>query len=192
MRQNKERPIINIEQYGKVPPQAVEVEEAILGAFMLESDAYLMNPINPEMFYKDQHRKICEVIQKMSKAQKKIDLLTVCRQIKDDGILEEIGGPLYIAQLTNQVSTVAHLQHHVLILKDKYLRREMIRMSVELQNGAFNENIDLSEIIESAQGIFMKLLSDEVENIQSFSQTRLYMPFIDFYTLSDNTLLFDK
>jgi replicative DNA helicase len=170
MKRIKERPIINLEQYGKVPPQAVDVEEAILGAFMLEADAYLMNPVNPEMFYKDQHRKICEVIQKMSKGQKKIDLLTVCRQIKDDGILEEIGGPLYIAQLTNQVSTVAHLSHHILILKDKYLRREMIRMSSELQSGAYDENIDLSEIIESAQEIFMKLLGDEMESVKSFTE----------------------
>jgi replicative DNA helicase len=170
MRQQKERVIINLESTGKIPPQAVDVEEAILGSFMLESDAYLMNPVNPEMFYKHEHQMICTVIQSMCRELKKVDLLTVTRRLKDSGQLDEVGGTLFIAQLTSKVASVAHLQHHILILKDKYLRREMIRMSAELQSGAFDESIDLEEIIESAQSIFMKLLSDEVNNIRSFTE----------------------
>lgn len=170
MKQTKIRPLINLESSGKVPPQAIDIEQAILGSFMLEADAYLTNPVNPEMFYKYEHQKICEVIQQMTKESKRVDLLTVTRKLKDNGLLDEIGGPMYIIQLTNQIATVAHLQHHILILKDKYLRREMIRMSAELQSGAFDESVDLSEIIESAQGIFMKLLSDESENIKTFTQ----------------------
>lgn len=170
MRQPKERQIINLEMYGKIPPQATDVEEAVLGSFMIESDAYLMNPILPEVFYKEEHRKICTAIQSMAKDQKQIDLLTVTRKLKDEGILDEVGGPLYITQLTSQIATAAHLPHHVLILKDKYLRREMIRMSAELQTGAFDESIDLEEIIESAQSIFMKLLGDEMESVRSFTE----------------------
>lgn len=170
MRQPKDRPIINLESTGKIPPQATDVEMAVLGAFMLEADAYLMNPISPEVFYKNEHQIICEVIQEMAKEQKQIDLLTVTRRIKDKEKLDEIGGPLYITQLTSHIATVAHLQHHILILKDKYLRREMIRMSAELQAGAFDESIDLSEVIELAQSIFMKLLGDETENVRSFTE----------------------
>lgn len=170
MRQPKERQIINLESTGKIPPQAIDVEEAVLGSFMIESDAYLMNPVNPEIFYKDEHRKICTVIQEMAKDQKQIDLLTVTRKLNEKGFLEEIGGPLAVTQLTTRIATAAHIQHHILILKDKYLRREMIRMSAELQSGAFDESIDLGEIIESAQSIFMKLLSDENENIRSFTE----------------------
>ena len=159
-----------VAQYGKVPPQCSEVEEAILGSFMLESEAYLLNPVNPEIFYKEEHQKICATIQEMSKAGKKIDLLTVTSKLREKDILEFVGGPLFITQLTSRVASVAHLDHHILILKDKYLRREMIRMSTQLQAEAYDENIDLAEIIESAQEIFMKLLSDETENIKTFSE----------------------
>lgn len=170
MRQPKERQIINLESTGKIPPQAVDIEQAVLGSFMIESDAYLMNPISPEVFYKDEHRLICEVIQEMSREQKQIDLLTVTRRIHEKELLERVGGPVFITQLTSQIATAAHLQHHILILKDKYLRREMIRMSAELQSSAFDECTDLEEIIESAQAIFMKILGDETENIKSFTE----------------------
>lgn len=170
MRQPKERPIINLESTGKIPPQAVEVEQAVLGAFMLESDAYLMNPISPEVFYKNEHVIICEVIQEMTRDQKQIDLLTVTRKLHEKGKLDQIGGPLYITQLTGRIALAAHLTDHILILKDKYLRREMIRMSAELQAGAFDESVDLGEIIETAQSIFMKILGDETENVRSFTE----------------------
>lgn len=170
MRQPKDRPIINLESTGKVPPQAVEVEQAVLGAFMLESDSYMMNPVNPEVFYKSEHVTICTVIQEMTREKKQIDLLTVTRKLHEKGLIEEIGGPLYITQLTSRIASVAHLNDHILILKDKYLRREMIRMSAELQSGAFDESVDLSEIIESAQSIFMKLLGDETESVRSFTE----------------------
>jgi replicative DNA helicase len=170
MRQTKDRRIINLESTGKIPPQAIEIEQAILGSFMLESDSYLTNPVLPEMFYKNEHQKICMVIQEMSKEQKQIDLLTVTRKIHEKGLLDEIGGPVYITELTSRIATVAHLSEHILILKDKYLRREMIRMSAELQSGAFDESVDLSEVIESAQAIFMKMLSDETESVRSFTE----------------------
>jgi|ERR1035437_795450 replicative DNA helicase len=162
-----------VAQYGKVPPQCSEVEEAILGSFMLESESYLLNPVNPEIFYKEEHQKICAIIQEMSKAGKKIDLLTVTSKLREKELLDFVGGPLFITQLTSRVASVAHLDHHILILRDKYLRREMIRMSSQLQSEAYDENIDLADIIESAQEIFMKLLSDETENVKTFSEVAI-------------------
>lgn len=170
MRQAKERQIINLESTGKVPPQAVEVEQAVLGSFMLESDAYLLHPISPDVFYKSEHQKICTVIQEMAREQKQIDLLTVSRKLHEKELLHEIGGTLYITELTSRVASVSHLSSHILILKDKYLRREMIRMSAELQNEAFDESVDLNDIVESAQAIFLKLMGDETESIKSFTE----------------------
>lgn len=160
-------------QYGKIPPQAIDVEMAVIGSFMTESDAYLLNPVQPELFYKEENQKICTTIQEMTKEGKKIDLLTVTIRLKEKEILDQVGGPVYITQCLSNVASVANITHWILILKDKYLRREMIRMSSELQQSAYDENTELEEIIESAQAIFMKLLSDETESIKSFSEVAL-------------------
>ncbi|MCL4483778.1 MAG: AAA family ATPase [Bacteroidetes bacterium] len=158
---------------GKVFPQATEVEQAVIGTFMLESDCYLNNPINPEYFYKEEHKKICETIQEMTRQSRKIDLLTVTMRLKEKGLLEEIGGPLYITQCTSMVASAFHISQHILIIKEKYFRREMIRMSHELMSSSFDESTELQESIESAQSIFMKILSDEENYVRSFDQVAL-------------------
>lgn len=130
--------------YGKIPPQAIEVEEAVLGACMLERDAiYKVSPIiSADAFYKSEHQQIFNAIEEMAAANQAIDLMTVSRRIMDKGILEEIGGPVMITQLTSRVASAAHIEHHARIIKDKYIQREMIRSFSTLLNKCYDDNMD--------------------------------------------------
>jgi replicative DNA helicase len=130
--------------YGMIPPQAVELEEAILGACMLERDAYykISDILTKEMFYKDEHQKVFGVIENMTLTGKVIDLLTVTQQFMQLGILDEIGGPLYITQLTSRVASAAHIENHARIIYEKYVLRESISRFQSLMTIAYNDDFD--------------------------------------------------
>jgi replicative DNA helicase len=134
-------------QLGKVPPQAVDVEGAVLGACLLEQDAFetVKGIVRLESFYKPEHRTIFEAILTVSMNRKPVDLLTITRELKDRGKLDEVGGPLYITQLTDRVASAAHIETHARIIAEKFYLREVIRVSGELAEMAYN-NIDVDEI----------------------------------------------
>jgi replicative DNA helicase len=115
--------------YGKLPPQAIEIEEAILGALILEENALIENNINPEWFYKDENQKICEAIKQLNTDGKKIDLVMVTRKLMDKGILDLVGGPAYITSLVGKVASSAHIKQHIRILYDMWTRRKIIQIS---------------------------------------------------------------
>ncbi len=131
----------------KIPPQAIEVEAAVLGALMLESETFeeVEGTLKSEMFYNDVHKKIFISIDELYKSGKKIDLLTVTQYLHDTGKLEEVGGPLQITQLTRRVASAAHIQQHVNIIVQKYLQRGFIRLGAEIQSKAY-DNGDPDEI----------------------------------------------
>jgi replicative DNA helicase len=114
---------------GKLPPQAIEVEEAVLGALMLERDAYVTvaDIIDTHSFYKDEHQKIFEAIKALSMNEKPVDLLMVTQELKDRHQLDVVGGPAFIAQLTRRVASAAHIEFHARIIAQKYIQRELIR-----------------------------------------------------------------
>lgn len=140
-------------EYGKVPPQAVELEEAVLGALMLEKDAMVSvgDILQAESFYKESHQKIFRAIQRLSLDEDPIDILTVTEELKRDGALEEVGGPFYIAQLTNRVASAAHIEFHARIIAQKHIQRELIRVSSEVQTQAFDESVDVADLLDKAQ-----------------------------------------
>ena len=143
---------INLE-YGRIPPQAVDLEEAVLGAIMLEKDAVLsvLDILRPESFYKDSHRKIYKAIQDLSMADKAIDILTVTEELRRTRELEDVGGPLYITQLTSKVASAAHLEFHARIVQQKYIQRELIRVSSGIQKLAYDESIDVDDLLDQAE-----------------------------------------
>lgn len=130
--------------YGKLPPQAIEVEEAVLGAVMIERDAiFKVQPIlAEEAFYKEEHQKIYRTVLELANAGKNIDLLVVTMRLKDTGMLEEVGGPSEITRLTSRVASAAHIEHHARIIAEKYFQREVIRVCSNLMNKAYEDNID--------------------------------------------------
>ncbi len=138
--------------YGKIPPQALEIEEAILGAILLESTAYLKvsHYFNKYIFYKDCNQKIMDAIQILYEKGGSIDILTVTDQLKITNLLDDIGGATYLISLTAKVANANHLEFHCRVITDKYLLRELIRIGHEMAKKAYNEE-DPSEVAEWAE-----------------------------------------
>lgn len=143
--------------YGRIPPQAVDLEEAVLGAIMLEKDAVIavMDILKPESFYKEAHKKIFQAIIDLSQKHEPIDILTVTETLKKYGQLEEVGGAMYITQLTGRVASAAHLEFHARIITQKYIQRELIRVTSDIQARAFDDSQDVDELLDySEQELF--------------------------------------
>lgn len=150
---NKNRKAIgspNYMEFGKVPPQSVDFEEAVLGAIMIESDAFyqIIDLLKPESFYKDEHQMIFSVLLDMHNEGKDIDILTVAEELKKREQIDIIGGPLYITKLTGQIASTSHIVTHAMIVQQKYVQREVIRTSSELNKLAFDEDVDVSDLLD--------------------------------------------
>lgn len=144
-------------EIGKVPPQSLELEEAVLGAIMVEKDAIIevSDILKEECFYKDAHRTIYHAIIALSQKLEPIDLYTVTEQLRRTNELDDVGGAPYLAALTQKVGSAAHLEYHAKIIIQKYIQRELISASTNIQNKAFNDDEDVEELINfSEQQIF--------------------------------------
>ena len=162
-RRSKETPAVT--DYGRVQPQAVDLEEAVLGALMIEQDAYFQvsDILNSESFYERRHQLIFSAITTLAVAQRPIDILTVKEQLSRDGNLEEAGGPYYIAQLSSRVSTSAHLLYHARIVAQKALARKLIVYTSAIQSKAFDETNDVDELMQEAEA---KLFEISQQNLK--------------------------
>ena len=117
--------------YGKIPPQARDLEEAVLGAIMLEKSAFdtIIEILKPECFYVDAHQEIFKCFQSLAQKSMPIDMLTVVEELKMNEKLDEIGGPYYVTKLTNAVVSTANIEAHSRIILQKFSQRELIRIS---------------------------------------------------------------
>ncbi len=140
-------------QYGKLPPQALDVEEAVLGALMLESDAIhqVSDILDSASFYKQEHQQIFEVIKSIAAQGNPIDLKIVTMELKNRGILDKVGGPVYITRLTSQVASAAHIGFHARIIAQKFIQRELIRASSEIQTESYDDTMDMDDLISDAR-----------------------------------------
>jgi replicative DNA helicase len=155
---------LGVEQ-GKVPPQAPDLEEAVLGAVMLEKDAILqvIDILKPESFYRDQHQKIFQAIIDLTSSNRAIDLLTVTEELRRKKELEEIGGPVFIAQLTSRIASTAHLEFHARIVAQKYIQRELIRVSSEIQHRAFDESTDVDDLLDFSEAELFNIAQGNIK-----------------------------
>ncbi len=146
--------VIGPNEMGKLPPQALELEESVLGAIMLETDAYplVSDILKPECFYKIAHQRIYEAIQSLYVQQEPIDMHTVTEQLRKKGTIDEVGGSYYVTLLTTKVNSAAHLEFHAKIIIQKYLARELIRISSDIQTKAFDDKTDVNDLMEDAEG----------------------------------------
>lgn len=138
---------------GKLPPQAVDLEEAVLGALMIEKDALsaVIDILKPEIFYKDSHQKIFQAIQVLFIKSSPVDILTVTAQLRQQGDLEMVGGAYYITELTNRVASAANIEYHSRIISQKYIQRELIKISTEIINNAYEDTTDIFDLLDSAE-----------------------------------------
>ncbi len=150
-----QRPVTQpVSDYGRLQPQAPELEEAVIGALMIEKDAYaqVSEILRPESFYDRRHQLIYMAITDLAINQKPVDILTVKEQLSKRGELEEVGGPFYIAQLSSKVASSAHIEYHARIIAQKYLARELITFSSTVQGKAFDETLDVDDLMQEAEG----------------------------------------
>lgn len=179
-------PIKNVEtvglESGKKPPQAIDIEEAVLGALLLEpnSVADVLDILIPECFYKEANRKIFKAISALALQHAPIDIFTVAQELKKTDDLEEIGGPYYLSQLSMKIGAAAHLEYHTKVLVQKYIQRELISISYEVQRDSFDDSIPVDDLLDSTQQkIFnladrnMKRETQSVQDVLSEAITEL-------------------
>jgi replicative DNA helicase len=150
---------------GKVPPQALELEEAVLGAIMVERDAVVsvVDVLKPESFYKENHQKIFKAVLDLSTRHEPIDLLTVTEELRKRDELDEVGGAIYLAQLTSKVGSAAHLEFHSKIIAQKYIQRELIRVSSEIQSKAFDDSLDVDDLLDYSEMELFKVAEGNIK-----------------------------
>jgi len=164
---------------GKTPPQALEVEEAVLGALMIDQNA-LNNSIQmlrPEYFYKPEHQLIFRAICTLFEQSKPVDMLTVSQQLMRDGQFEAAGGGMYLSQLTSRVVSAAHIEFHSRIISEKYIQREVIRTCTETLTKAYDETTDVLDLLDETERSLMdideKNFHSEYHNMSDVLQTAL-------------------
>ena len=150
-------PKVGPNEFGKLPPQAPELESSVLGALMIEKDAYMTvaDLLRPESFYKDQNRMVFEAIRTLASQDQPIDVLSVAEKMKNLGTLTQAGGVSYLSDLTRRVASTAHLRYHAQIVAQKSTARDLIAMASQLEESAYDETQDIEEVMQQAEaGIF--------------------------------------
>ncbi len=138
---------------GRLVPRAVEIEAAVLGGLMLEKDAFteVCEILKPESFYEPKHRLVYEAILSLGLEQMPIDLMTVTNRLREQGTLQEVGGPAFIVNLTANVTSAAHIDFHARIVAQKQLARELITFATAVESGAFDESNDVDDLLQDAE-----------------------------------------
>ncbi len=145
------------ESLGKLPPQAVDLEEAILGALMLEKNALtaVVEFLRPDHFYKEQHKEIFTAIIDLFKASEPVDMRTVVAQLRKNAKLELVGGAYYIAELTSKVSSAANIEYHARIIIEMAIKRDLIQIASQVHQDAYEDTTDVFELLDKTeQSIF--------------------------------------
>ena len=171
----------DLDLQGRVMPQAVEFEEAVLGAMMLEANAavIVIDSLKEEMFYKDAHQKIYHAIQQLFSKNDPIDLLSVTNQLRQNGHLEQVGGAYYLASLTNRVVSSANIEYHARIVMEKFIQRKLISVSTETIRNAYDSSLDVLDQLDKAE----QNLFDIAE--QNFHQNHQQMSELIHEVLAD-------
>jgi replicative DNA helicase len=164
-RTNTPKPETMYETGGRLAPRDTEVEEAVLGALMLEKDAYttVCDLLKPESFYDPKHQLIYTAIQQLGASQQPIDMLTVTERLRANGDLEKSGGPVYISGLTAKVASGAHVEFHARIVAQKYLARELINFASSIEGKAFDESNDVDDLLQEAEGKLFEISQRNVK-----------------------------
>ncbi len=159
--------------YGKVPPQAKELEEAVLGAVMLEKSAFdtISEIIKPECFYVEANQLIYRAMQGLQQKSMPIDILTVVEELKFREQLDAVGGPYYVTKLTNSVVSTANIDAHARIVLQKFIQRELIRISGEIIGDAYEDSTDVFDLLDDSEtkmfNITNNYLKKNFDDIQS-------------------------
>ena len=166
---SRQSQVIPLEK-GKIPPQAIDLEEVVLGAMMIDKKGVdtIIDLLSPQVFYKEAHQHIFDAIFTLFESSQPIDLLTVASQLKKTGNLDLVGGEFYLIQLTQKVSSSAHIEFHARIILQKFIQRSLIKISSEIIEDSYDESTDVFDLLDSAES---KLYEITQGNIKRSSET---------------------
>ena len=153
----RQQPVDNT--YAHVQPQVTEIERAVLGALMIDKDAYAVvcETLLPESFYEPRNQKVYQAIMELSLKERPVDIWTVTEQLAKQGDLEMVGGPGYITELSSRVASSANIEYHARIIAQKSLARQLISFSSNIQTKAFDETVDVDDLMQEAEGSLFEL-----------------------------------
>jgi replicative DNA helicase len=165
--------------FGKVQPQALSLEEAVLGALMLDKDALpsVLDILRTESFYSEAHQSVYKAILELFRSSKPIDLLTVTEELRHLGLLDSIGGAYYLVELTNRVGSAANIEYHARIIAQKHIQRELIKVSTLIIRDAYEDTTDVFDLLDKAE-----------QNLFAITETNLSRSFEGMNTLAGKLL----
>jgi len=151
-------------ELGRIPPQALDFEEAVIGALMLEQNALsaVIDIIRPEYFYKDSHRRILDAIMRLFNQSEPVDLLTVTNELKKSGELDLVGGAYFLTSLTNRIASAANVEFHARIIVQKHILRELIQISSVITKEAFEDSTDVFNLLDKAQKLLFEISENNI------------------------------
>ena len=193
-------------ELGNKPPQAIDFEEAVLGALLIEPSCVdeAMEELTPSCFYEPKHRMIFEAMVALVNEHEAIDLLSVSQMLQSKKNLEAVGGAVALAALSQKIGAAAHVEYYIKILKQKCIQRDLITASYDILRDSYDESVSVDNLIDSAQskvfaaiqnnikkdvqdvGSVLKTALDEIEQMQGqsgISGVPSGFPSIDKYTL---------
>ena len=155
----------NIADYGKMLPNATEIEESVLGALMIDGTAIdkVIDLLRDNIFYKREHQLIYKAIIALYSNRHPIDIHTVTEQLRKDGTLDDVGGSYNIALLTAKIASSAHIVYHAQILVQKYLARELIGICSDMQAKAYEESTDIEDLLQDTEGRIFDLSQNRIK-----------------------------
>src|SRR6478609_3180340 len=150
--------------YGKVPPQAKDLEEAVLGAVMLEKSAFdtVIEILKPECFYVEANQRVYKAMQNLQQKNQPIDILTVVEELRSREELDLVGGPYYVTRLTNAVVSAANIETHSRIILQKFIQRELIRISGEIIGDAYEDSTDVFDLLDDAESKLFEITNNHL------------------------------
>jgi replicative DNA helicase len=165
-RTNLPKSFSQFSELGKIPPQATKVEEAVLGALMLEKNALpeVLDILSPDAFYKEENKEIYKAITSLFEKQQPVDLLTVSNELRQTGKLDYVGGAYYLSELTNRVGSSANIEFHARMIVEKFILRELIRISSFIQSEAYDETTDVFNLLDEAERLLYNISQGNFNN----------------------------
>lgn len=144
---------------GHLQPQAVEMEQMVLGGLLIDKDAFsvVSEMLHPETFYDIKHQKIYSAIEALNMDESPVDILTVAEKLRSEGKLEEVGGPSYIMDLSYHVASSVRIDYYASILTQKYLARQLITFASQVQDKAFNETVNVDDLMQETEASLFKI-----------------------------------
>ncbi|MFN3839945.1 MAG: replicative DNA helicase [Cyclobacteriaceae bacterium] len=176
------------ESLGKLPPQALDLEEAVLGALMLEKGALnaVVEFLKPEHFYSEQHQEIYRAIIELFKGSEPVDMRTVVNQLRKEGKIELVGGAYYIAELTSKVSSAANIEYHARVVIEMAIKRTLIQIASQIHHDAYEDTTDVFELLDKTEQAIFEISDSNLRKNYDNMRNLMYRAITELQKLKEH------